>query len=219
MVNCVLLVDDENISNFITAKVLKSYGEVRMVSVVLDGKQGVNYLKHQCLGHDIYACPDLILLDLNMPLMDGFETLKWIQERNYDFKVLVLSMNDEEEGIVKSLRLGASGYLLKNVSPDVLKQAMDSLIKEGFYHNELVSSALVHSMNGGSKETVLDNLKTNELIFLKLCCTDKTYKEIAIEMILTHKTIDEYRQNLFEKLNVKSRVGLVLFAMQHKLID
>lgn len=163
--------------------------------------------------------PQIVLLDLNMPLMDGFETLKWIQNKKYEFKVLVLSMNDEEEGIVRSLRLGASGYLLKNVSPEVLKQAMDNLMKEGFYHNELISNALLHSMNSSNKNTVLVGLKSKELTFLRLSCSDKTYKEIAEEMNLSHKTIDGYRQILFEKLNVKSRVGLVLFAMQHKLLD
>jgi len=210
----VAIVDDHLL---FTGALSEMVGHIEGYNVSITAENGKDFI--QKLQMPGCKPPQIVLLDLNMPLMDGFETLKWIQERNYDFKVLVLSMNDEEEGIVKSLRLGASGYLLKNVSPDVLKQAMDSLIKEGFYHNELVSSALVHSMNGGSKETVLDNLKTNELIFLKLCCTDKTYKEIAIEMNLSHKTIDGYRQNLFEKLNVKSRVGLVLFAMQHKLID
>lgn len=163
--------------------------------------------------------PEIVLLDLNMPLMDGFETLEWIQKSKHQFKVLVLSMNDEEEGIVKSLRLGAHGYLLKNVSPNTLNQAMDRIMKEGFYHNELASNALLKSMNGGNIQNLLDSLKTNELTFLRLCCADCTYKDIAAEMNLSPKTIDGYRQILFEKLNVKSRVGLVLFAMQHKLLD
>ncbi len=165
-----------------------------------------------------YELPQIILLDLNMPLMDGFETLSWIKKNNHIFKVLVLSMNDDEQGIVRSLRLGASGYLLKNVSPSILKDAMDNVIKEGFYHNELIGNALLHSINR-KNDNVLDELKSNELTFLRLACTDRTYKEIATEMNLSHKTIDGYRQNLFDKLNVKSRVGLVLFAMQHKLID
>lgn len=165
-----------------------------------------------------YENPNIVLLDLNMPLMDGFETLNWIKNNNLDFKILVLSMNDDEQGIVKSLRLGANGYLLKNVSPATLESAMDSIIKDGFYHNDLISNALLHSMKN-QETTILDELKVNELTFLKLACTDKTYKEIAAEMNLSHKTIDGYRQSLFEKLNVKSRIGLVLFAMQHKLID
>lgn len=167
---------------------------------------------------DKFELPELVLLDLSMPLMDGFETLTWIRSHKLNCKVLVLSMNDDENGIVKSLRLGASGYLLKNVSPTILKEAMDAIIKDGFYHNELISHALLHGMNL-NKSSILDEIKINELTFLKLACTDRTYKEIADQMNLSHKTVDGYRKNLFEKLNVKSRVGLVLFAMHHKLID
>lgn len=162
--------------------------------------------------------PQIILLDLNMPLMDGFETLLWIRNRKMDVKVLILSMNDDEQGIVRSLRLGANGYLLKNVSPTTLEEAMDEIIKDGFYHNDMVSNALLNSMKRKGN-SVVDDLKSNELIFLRLACTDRTYKEIAEEMNLSHKTVDGYRKNLFEKLNVKSRVGLVLFAMQHKMIE
>lgn len=165
-----------------------------------------------------YNTPEIILLDLNMPLMDGFETLTWIKNNKLKSKVLILSMNDDEQGIVRSIRLGANGYLLKNVSPSTLEHAMGSIIDEGFYHNDIVSNALLHSMKRKSNN-VIDELKTNELTFLRLACTDRTYKEIAEEMNLSHKTVDGYRKNLFEKLNVKSRVGLVLFAMQHKLIE
>jgi CheY-like chemotaxis protein len=96
MLNCILLVDDENISNFITEKVLKSYGEVRMVTAVTDGKQGVNYLKHQCFGQDIYACPDLILLDLNMPYYDGMELLKNYSTIGMEKTVPIVVLSNED---------------------------------------------------------------------------------------------------------------------------
>lgn len=210
----VAIVDDHLL---FTGALSEMVNNIEGYNVTFTAENGKDFI--QKIESPAYPSPQIVLLDLNMPLMDGFETLKWIQGKKFDFKVLILSMNDDEQGIVKSLSLGASGYLLKNVSPDVLKQAMDNLIKEGFCHNELVSSALLHSMNGGNKKAVIDSLKENELTFLRLCCTDKTYKEIATDMNLSHKTIDGYRQNLFEKLEVKSRVGLVLFAMQHKLID
>lgn len=172
----------------------------------------------QKIQSDEYTMPEIILLDLSMPVMDGFETLMWIKSQKLKCKVLVLSMNDDEQGIVRSIRFGANGYLLKNVSPSTLQEAMDSIIEEGFYHNDIVSNALLHSMKRKGN-TAVDELKRNELTFLRLACTDRTYKEIAEEMNLSHKTVDGYRKNLFEKLNVKSRVGLVLFAMQHKLIE
>lgn len=178
-----------------------------------NGKEFIEKIKS-----DEFPLPEIILLDLSMPIMDGFETLSWIKSNKMNFKVLVLSMNDDEQGIVRSLRLGANGYLLKNVSPSILEEAMNEIMTDGFYHNDLVSNALLHSMKRRNS-SLIDDLKINELTFLRFACTDRTYKEIADEMNLSHKTIDGYRKNLFEKLNVKSRVGLVLFAMQHKLIE
>lgn len=162
--------------------------------------------------------PGIVLLDLNMPKMNGFETLAWIRARDTELKVMILTMNDEEESILKAIRSGANGYLLKSSSPQQLLHALDYLKENGFYHNELVHSVLMKNLN--SKENnPLEEIKPQELAFLKLACTEMTYKEIAEVMCLSPKTIDGYRQSLFDKLNVKNRVGLVLFAMHQKLID
>lgn len=162
--------------------------------------------------------PEIVLLDLNMPIMDGFETLDWIKINQPKLKVLILSMNDDELNIIKAVRNGANGYLLKNTTPQNLKLALDTSIESGFYHSELVSNALLHSVNAKVQKP-FGELKEQEIKFLKLVCTELTYKEIADEMCLSPKTIDGYRQVLFDKLNVKSRVGLVLFAMHQKIID
>lgn len=162
--------------------------------------------------------PEVILLDLNMPIMDGFETLEWIKINQPDLKVLILSMNDDELNVIKAVRNGANGYLLKNTTPDNLKMALDTSITTGFYHSELVSNALLNSVNAKVQKPY-EALKDQEIRFLKLVCTEMTYKEIADEMCLSPKTIDGYRQALFDKLNVKSRVGLVLFAMHQKIVD
>ncbi|MFV0306017.1 MAG: response regulator [Moheibacter sp.] len=162
--------------------------------------------------------PTIVLLDLNMPLMNGFETLKWIKDKNLDLKVLILSMNDDESNIIKAVRDGANGYLLKSTTPNELKQALECIIDNGFYHNEIVSTALLNNINA-KPEKPFGELKEREIRFLKLVCTEMTYKEIADEMCLSPKTIDGYRQALFEKLNIKSRVGLVLFAMHQKIVD
>ena len=161
---------------------------------------------------------DVVLLDLNMPIMNGFETLSWIKSHHSELKVLILSMNDEESNILKAVREGSNGYLLKNTTPNDLKLALDHLLTNGFYHNELVSSVLLNSVNAKPKKPH-EELKDQEIRFLKLACTEMTYKEIADEMCLSPKTIDGYRQALFDKLNIKSRVGLVLFAMHQKIVD
>lgn len=211
--NNVAIVDDHVL---FTGALSEMVNHLENYNVTIRAENGKEFIEK--VQSEKFELPEIVLLDLNMPIMDGFETLTWIRSHKLNCKVLVLSMNDDENGIVRSLRLGASGYLLKNVSPTVLKEAMDSIIKDGFYHNELISHALLHGMNL-NKNSILDEIKINELTFLKLACTDRTYKEIADEMNLSHKTVDGYRKNLFEKLNVKSRVGLVLFAMHHKLID
>lgn len=164
------------------------------------------------------SLPDVVILDLNMPIMDGFETLNWIQENQPQLKVLILSMNDDEMSIIKCIRNGANGYLLKNITPSTLQQAFKSLIETGFYHSEIVNHALLQNVYHKQKD-LMDELKTNEVKLLKLVCSEKTYKEIADDMCLSPKTIDGYRQSLFEKLNVKSRVGLVLFAMENKIFE
>lgn len=162
--------------------------------------------------------PDAVLLDLNMPIMDGYETLKWVKEHKRNLRTLVLSMNDNERNIIKAIRKGANGYLIKNITPKELNFAIGHLIEHGFYHNELVSKALLKSFNNEEDE-IFFKLKERELVFLKFACTEMTYKEIASEMCLSPKTIDGYRQALFEKLNIRSRVGLVLYAIQNNLID
>lgn len=209
----VAIVDDHVL---FTGALSEMVNQLERYNVLFRAGNGKDFIEK--IQNEQNKLPHIVLLDLNMPLMDGFETLTWIRNKKMDTKVLILSMNDDEQGIVRSLRLGANGYLLKNVSPSILEEAMDEIMRDGFYHNEIVSNALLHSMKRKAN-TVVDDLKRNELIFLRFACTDRTYKEIADEMNLSHKTVDGYRKNLFEKLNVKSRIGLVLFAMQHKLIE
>lgn len=209
----VAIVDDHVL---FTGALSEMVNQLERYNVSFRAENGKDFIEK--IENEKNKLPQIILLDLNMPLMDGFETLTWIRNKKIDTKVLILSMNDDEQGIVRSLRLGANGYLLKNVSPSTLEEAMDEIIKDGFYHNDMVSNALLSSMKRKGNSLV-DDLKSNELIFLRFACTDRTYKEIAEEMNLSHKTVDGYRKNLFEKLNVKSRVGLVLFAMHHKLIE
>jgi len=209
----VAIVDDHVLFTGALSEMVNNLEKYNVLFRAENGKDFIGKIKNQ--DSEI---PQIILLDLSMPVMDGFETLMWIKNNKIDSKVLILSMNDDEQAIVRSIRLGANGYLLKNVSPAILEQAMNCIMESGFYHNDMVSNALLHSMKR-NETNLVDELKPNELTFLKFACTDRTYKEIAEEMNLSPKTIDGYRQNLFEKLNVKSRVGLVLFAMQHKLIE
>lgn len=164
--------------------------------------------------------PDIVLMDINMPRMDGYDTTQWLKKNYPEIKVLALSMYDDENAIIRMLRCGAKGYILKDSEPVELKLAIHALLAKGFYHSELVTGKLIHTINhldepDNSSVKNLLGLNEREIEFLKLVCTEMTYKEIAEQMCLSPRTIDGYRDALFEKLNVKSRVGLVLFAIKN----
>ncbi len=160
--------------------------------------------------------PDLILMDINMPVLDGYETTKWIKENKPLIKVLALSMYDDEKAIMKMLRNGARGHILKDSEPAELRMALEAVITKGYYYSELVTGKLIHAINGGN-ETSKQEVKLNEreLEFLKLACSELTYKEIAAQMHLSPRTIDGYRDALFEKLDIKTRTGLAIYAIKN----
>ena len=160
--------------------------------------------------------PDLILLDINMPVMNGFETMAWLRDHAPEIKVLALSMDDNEETIIKMLRLGCKGYLLKDIHPDTLQLALDEVIKKGHYYTDHVTSALLMGVNKKNKDDE-PGFSQREIEFMELACSDKTYKEIASDMCLSPKTVDNYRDTLFKRLEVRSRIGLVLYALKHNI--
>lgn len=166
--------------------------------------------------------PDLVLLDINMPEMDGYDTAKWLKENHPDVKVLALSMYDNETSIIRMLKSGARGYILKDCEPSELKSAIESVLKKGYYYSDLVSGKLIHAINTLDDEDnalkSLVQLSDRETEFLKYACSEMTYKEIADKMFVSPRTIDGYRDALFEKLQLKTRVGLVLYAIRNGIV-
>lgn len=167
--------------------------------------------------------PDVILMDINMPEMDGFETTHWLKKNHPSVKILALSMYDDENSIIRMIKNGAQGYVLKEIEPAELKVAIDNVLTKGFHYSETVTGRLIHSMHhlddvDNKAKQILD-LSEREIEFLKLASTEMTYKEIAAKMRLSPRTIDGYREALFEKLNVKSRIGLVLFAIKKGFVQ
>lgn len=159
--------------------------------------------------------PNVVLMDVNMPVMDGIETTKWLAENFSEVHVMALSVEDADSTILKMLQAGAVGYLLKDSKKEVLEKALLEVIENGFYHTKDVTNLLLNSVTGKGNNTI--NFKDNEITFMKLACTELTYKEIAEKMCLSPKTIDGYRDNLFTKLDVKNRVGLVMYAIKNKI--
>ena len=206
----IVIVDDHLLFSNSLKKLIEGFTDYEVTKQMSNGKDLTEYLSKESNP------PDLILLDVKMPVMDGKATMDWISDYHPDLKVLVLSMDDDESTIIYMLRKGACGYILKDIDPLKFKEAIENVIHKGFYHSERVSSVLLGEFNKPSEEGA--NLNKRELVFLDMVCSDKTYKEIASEMFLSPKTIDGYRANLFKKLNVKSRVGLALYAIKNGLV-
>ena len=195
------------------------------LKMLIETFSGYRVLYHAKNGMDLQqkiiakkSIPDVILLDVNMPLMNGYETMEWLSKEHPDVKVLVLSMNDDEQMVLGMLSRGANGYLLKDIHPDALKIALNEVIEKGYYHSENVVNTLLKSLKP-KKEIPTIRLAERDLKFLQLSCSELTYTEIAAKMFLSPKTIDNYRSKLFKRFQVKNRVGLVIFALKNKLIS
>ena len=210
-----VLIDDHSLLRNGLASLLKDLGH-HILFEADNGKDFIDKLKPKSL-------PDLVLLDINMPEMDGYATAQWIKTNHPDIKILALSMYDNENAIIRMLKCGARGYILKDCDPIELKAAIDALVSKGYYYSDLVSGKLMHAINkfddAGSELKNLIQLNDRETDFLKYACTEMTYKEIADKMFVSPRTVDGYRDALFEKLNVKTRVGLVLYAIKNGVVN
>ena len=162
--------------------------------------------------------PDIILMDINMPEMDGFESVTWLNKHYPAVKVLVVSMVENEESIIRMLKLKVKGYLSKDVEPAELGEALHAIMSKGFYYTDFITGKLVHTLQNEHEKESLVALNEKEKKFIQLACSELTYNDIAGEMFVSPKTVDGYRNNLFEKLTVKSRVGLALYAVKHGLV-
>lgn len=167
--------------------------------------------------------PDIVILDINMPGMDGFATVKWLKENFPLINILVVSMIEKEESIVRMLKMGVKGYLSKDVEPKELGEALHAILNKGFYYTDFITGKLVHSLQNEKSTDPQESLRLHSMTdrekdFLQLACSELTYNEIAGKMFLSPKTIDGYRNALFEKLHVKSRVGLALYAVKNGLV-
>ncbi|WP_295654799.1 response regulator transcription factor [uncultured Mucilaginibacter sp.] len=185
-------------------------GEFAELNIVFEAENGVQ-LQQALTKH---ALPDVILMDINMPVMDGYESTKWIKANYPKTKVLALSMFEDDKAVIQMIKCGASGYVLKESRPRDLLEAIKTIHTKGVYINDLVSGKMLRSI---TDDEGVPGLTKNEVEFIKLCCSELTYKEIAEQMFVSPRTVDNYRESLFEKLNIKSRTGLVLYAIQKEI--
>lgn len=209
----VVLVDDHSLLRNGLASLIKDLGYIVLYESD-NGKEFISKLDNNNL-------PDIVLLDINMPEMDGYETALWLKRNKPDVKVIALSMYDDEMAIMKMLKNGARGYILKDSEPGELRSALEAVCNKGYYYSELVTGKLIHSINKLDDEAANGNiakLSEREIEFLKLACSELTYKEIASQMNVSPRTVDGYRDALFEKLEIKTRTGLAIYAIKNGLI-
>jgi DNA-binding NarL/FixJ family response regulator len=160
---------------------------------------------------------DIVLLDLEMPVMDGVETLRSIREEHPQVKVIVLSTHDDEASIVRMMELGASGYVLKTAEPDEVENAIRSVKESGYYFSDLVSRVMLQSLV--KKEKVkpvyneVDPLTERELEVLRAICQEMTTTEIAGKLFLSPRTVEFHRNNILLKTGARNVAGLVVYAM------
>jgi DNA-binding NarL/FixJ family response regulator len=213
MIN-IALADDHVLLRNGLANLVASLG-YNVVFQADNGKEFIEKLKHETL-------PDIALMDINMPVMDGHETALWLKKNRPGVKIMALSMYDDESSIIKMFKAGARGYILKDCDPAELKTALTDIELKGFYYSEMVTGTLIHSINAPENEAEVINglymLSAKEIEFIKLTCKELTYKEIAEKMCLSPRTIEGYREDVFKKLRIKSRVGLVIYAIKNGLM-
>lgn len=161
--------------------------------------------------------PDIILMDISMPIMNGFEATQWLTDNYPDIAVIALSMQDDDESLIKMIQSGAKGYLHKNVHPTELQLALNTLTEKGMYFPTWATSKVFSSMSKKDKKQSHDEIRLSEREkeFLTYVCTELTYKEIADKMCCSPRTVEGYRDSLFEKLEVKTRVGLAMYTVKN----
>ncbi|MCF2494310.1 response regulator transcription factor [Dyadobacter chenhuakuii] len=210
----IAIVDDHELVARALSGLIQKFDNYDVIYEVFSGEELMQRMR-------LNFIPEIILLDVSMPDMDGYQVAHWLRETHPDVKVLALSMNDKEDAIVKMLRHGARGYLLKGCKPSQLRQALDAVCQKGFYYSDFVTKQLINNLNPENRQNseYLLELSDKELKFIRLSCSDLTYHQIADKMSVSPRTIDGYRESVFQKMDVKSRVGMVLFAIKFKLVD
>lgn len=210
----IAIVDDHELMAKALSGLIQKFDNFDVIYEVFSGEQLIQRIR---LG----MVPEIVLLDINMPEMDGYEVAQWLKNNHPEIKILALSMNNKEEAIVKMLRNGAKGYLLKGCKPHELKQGLDSLVQKGHYYTEYVTSQLIKNLNPENMLDPVEELGINEreLHFIRFACSDLTYVEIADKMCVSPRTVDGYRESVFQKMNVRSRVGMVLESIRLGLFE
>jgi DNA-binding NarL/FixJ family response regulator len=190
---------------------LESFGDYQVAVEASNGKE----LQEKIAA--MTEVPELFLIDVNMPVMNGVETVSWLSTACPASKIIALSMNDNDRTIIDMFRAGCSAYLLKDTHPSELEKALKEVLGKGYYNADAANINFRRLLQAQQDASSL-HITEKEKQFLQLACSDLTYKQIAAEMKVSERTVDGYRESLFAKLKVQSRVGLALEAIRRELV-
>ena len=188
------------------------------MEVVLEADNGEELLK----GIETTK-PDIIIMDLKMPVMDGMEATKEIKKKYGSIKILVVTMYEDDKFIIHLMENGANGYLLKNAESEEIIKSIYAVYENGYYFNDLVNKALLKKIvhKNICKPSFKENIEftERELEVLKLICEEKTAAEIGQEIFLSPRSVEGIRQRLIEKVGVRNTAGLVMFAVKNGVVN
>jgi DNA-binding NarL/FixJ family response regulator len=210
----IVLVDDHTVVRSGIKSLIEVIGDYKVTAQFDNGREFTNALPSM-------PKPDLAIIDLNMPEMDGVETMRWLKKNQPGLKALILTLESDEKTIIELFRLGIRGYLPKSCSAELLKKAIQDVVISGYYHSEMLQNALLsESEKTEQMKRVEDLITDREMTFLQLVCDKEeyTYERISELMNVSRRTVDGYRESLFSKFSIKSKIGLVLFAIKYGLV-
>jgi DNA-binding NarL/FixJ family response regulator len=195
---------------------LSSRKDIEMIAEAENGMQLLNLLKH--------IKPDVILLDIQMPIMDGLTTLPEIKKLYPDVKVIMLSMHNDHSVITRMMEIGANSYLTKDSDSEVIYQAIKTCFEQEFFFNDLTNKALLSGLrmkrtNDAANDVPDVNLSDKEKTVLKLMCEEKSTREIASAVDLSPRTVEAIRDKLKTKTGSKSLAGLIMYAVKAGIVE
>ncbi|MEO6812521.1 MAG: response regulator transcription factor [Ginsengibacter sp.] len=208
----IALIDDHKIFCDSLAGLINDFEGFKVVWCVQDGMKAIQLLEN---NKDL---PDIILLDIVMPGMSGIEVAKWLFENKKEIKVLALTMEEDDNSVIQMLQYGVIGYLLKNISSEELHTALEQVVKYGYYYTPIITGNIHKHIEKRILNRIVPDMSEREKELLDYLCTDMTYAEISKKVFLSESTVDTYRARLFEKFEVKNRIGLILKAVHLGLV-
>lgn len=206
----IAVVDDDRLIREAFSMMIDGFGDARVILQAGSGKDLIGQLRKGLL-------PDLVLLDINMKIMNGYQTAKWLYENYPDVRVLVLTVHNPEP--ISLAIFGVRGILRKDIDKNDLHTAIRKIMNGAYLYPENILFRLLQQANLRVPLAKTTLLSEKEALFLALACTEMTYKEIALVMEASIRTVDGYRDSLFTKLGVKSRVGIVLYAIKNGIME